>query len=75
MTKRCPKCVDEPLEVTNYFGEEIDLCRKCGGLWFEQNQVNRMIEEINDGPVGECYSHHFGEPLGITEMNCPDCSG
>lgn len=73
MTKRCPKCVNVALEVTHYCGEEIDVCRQCGGLWFEKNQVNRMIEEINDGPIGECYSHHFGEPQGSTELNCPDC--
>ena len=42
-TKICPHCKNVALEVTHYQGEEIDICRKCGGLWFEKNEVNRMI--------------------------------
>ncbi|RZF83032.1 rhomboid family intramembrane serine protease [Pseudoalteromonas sp. CO325X] len=74
MNKRCPHCVDEYLEVTEYQGEEIDVCLECGGLWFEKNEVNRMLNEVNDGPVGEKYEHNFGEHVGISERDCPDCS-
>ncbi|MBH0003414.1 rhomboid family intramembrane serine protease [Pseudoalteromonas sp. SWYJZ12] len=73
LTKNCPHCKDHPLEATNYQGEEIDICRECGGLWFEKNEVNRMISEINDGPEGDKFETHFGEPLGISELDCPDC--
>lgn len=54
-TKRCPHCKDHPLNITHYQGEEIDICRECGGLWFEKNEVNRMIAELNEGPIGEKY--------------------
>ena len=38
-TKRCPHCKDHPLDVTQYQGEEIDICRECGGLWFEKKKL------------------------------------
>lgn len=71
--KHCPHCKTHALEVTNYQGEEIDICRECGGLWFEKNEVNRMIDEINDGPVGDKFETSFGDSLGISELDCPDC--
>lgn len=74
MRKYCPKCDNSKLVATIYEGEEIDVCRDCGGLWFEKNEVNRMIEEVNDGPIGECYSENFGECLGESDLNCPDCN-
>ncbi|HEA17166.1 MAG TPA: rhomboid family intramembrane serine protease [Pseudoalteromonas prydzensis] len=73
-TKRCPHCKDHPLDITHYQGEEIDICRECGGLWFEKNEVNRMIAELNEGPIGEKYETHFGESLGISKLDCPDCN-
>lgn len=73
-TKRCPHCKDHILEFTNYQNEEIDICRGCGGLWFEKNEINRMISEINEGPIGEKFETHFGKSLGISELDCPDCS-
>ncbi|MBD1556421.1 rhomboid family intramembrane serine protease [Vibrio sp. S9_S30] len=74
MIKLCPKCDNARLEATQYEGEEIDICLECGGLWFEKNEVNRLIDEVNDGPIGECYSEHFGEELGESEYLCPDCA-
>ncbi|OOE89342.1 rhomboid family intramembrane serine protease [Salinivibrio sharmensis] len=75
MTKRnnCPKCKNQELLATEYQGETIDVCRGCGGLWFEKMEVNRMIEEVNDGPVGECFSERFGDWIADTELACPEC--
>ncbi|MBQ4833826.1 rhomboid family intramembrane serine protease [Pseudoalteromonas sp. MMG010] len=73
-TKRCPHCKDVALEPTQYQQEEVDICRHCGGLWFEKNEVNRMIAEINDSPIGEKYETHFGKSLGVSELDCPDCN-
>jgi len=38
-TKHCPHCKTHALEATNYQGEEIDICRECGGLWFEKMKL------------------------------------
>lgn len=73
MNKVCPKCKTETLKETQHQKEIIDVCTECGGLWFEKNEVNRMISEINDGAVGEKYESNFGEPLGISDMDCPEC--
>lgn len=73
-TKICPHCKNVALEVTHYQGEEIDICRKCGGLWFEKNEVNRMIAEVSDTPTCEKYEAHFGKSLGISKLDCPDCN-
>lgn len=73
MVKNCPKC-QLPLQHSEHQKQHVDVCRQCAGMWFEKDEVNRLIEEVNDGPVGEQYDHSFGGHLGKSEHACPECS-
>ncbi|MBT1063754.1 rhomboid family intramembrane serine protease [Bowmanella sp. Y26] len=71
--KPCPRCKDKMLTPTSYKTDEIDVCQACGGLWFEKDEVNRMINELHEDVPDSQYTDHFGKHLGDSELNCPDC--
>lgn len=71
--KPCPKCQNQMLTPTTYGSDEIDVCQACGGLWFEKDEVNRMIDELHPDSPLDNYQQYFGEKLGDSELDCPDC--
>ncbi|WP_341502646.1 rhomboid family intramembrane serine protease [Gallaecimonas sp. GXIMD4217] len=72
--KICPHCNKDSLVASHYQGEEIDLCRRCGGLWFEKGELNQSLAtadpERDRVGVEECRGSH----LGATHLRCPDCT-
>lgn len=71
--KYCPHCRKQPLEITRYHGEELDLCRRCGGLWFEQDQLNEVLAARDDDVDEAAFQQTLGEKLGAADRDCPDC--
>ena len=65
--KYCPKCVQSPLDVTHYHGEELDVCRQCGGLWFEKNELNDMLSSVDNGDEDVKFESQLGECLGKSD--------
>jgi Zn-finger nucleic acid-binding protein len=47
--KYCPHCQKEALDVTHHHGEELDVCRQCAGVWFEEGQLNAVISQVDNG--------------------------
>ncbi|GAA3917212.1 rhomboid family intramembrane serine protease [Litoribacillus peritrichatus] len=72
--KYCPKCVRTPLDATDYHGEEVDVCRHCGGLWFEKNELSDMLSTVDNGNDEVNFEEQLGECLGASDLNCPDCA-
>ncbi|WP_299982683.1 rhomboid family intramembrane serine protease [uncultured Pseudoteredinibacter sp.] len=71
--KKCPRCIDETLIQHRYEQQELDLCRLCGGLWFDKDEVNAVIRSKNPDVDLGCFSESFGESLGNSEIDCPSC--
>ncbi|MFC3681101.1 rhomboid family intramembrane serine protease [Bacterioplanoides pacificum] len=71
--KYCPHCYNEVLDITHYHGEELDVCRRCAGAWFERGELNGLIAEVNQQPDHEGFEQILGERLGRTELRCPSC--
>lgn len=71
--RRCPRCPDEALVQHRYEQQELDLCRCCGGLWFDQDEVNSIIRAKNPEAELLCFSHSFGQSLGGSRIDCPSC--
>lgn len=69
--KHCPHCHKHPLTITDYQSQEIDLCQKCGGLWFETGELNASYEE--DGLCHDLMAD-IGPFCHSTEQPCPDCN-
>lgn len=71
--KLCPHCRREFLAVTHYQDEELDICPKCSGIWFEQGELNSLISAVDNGENRSDYQALLGQRIGRTEMRCPNC--
>lgn len=44
---QCPKC-DGTLHETDYENIKIDVCNKCGGVWFDAGELAQVVEKSED---------------------------
>lgn len=53
----CPKC-DGKLHETAYDSIKIDVCDKCGGVWFDAGELAQVVdkEEKGGGWFGKLFS-------------------
>lgn len=68
----CPKCA-AAMEIVEFDGVEIDRCTECGGMWFDQNEKERLIEakgseslDVGDPVVGAQHNRQG-------RVECPHC--
>ncbi len=54
---RCPKCGMELAEV-DFRGVRVDTCFNCGGMFFDQGEVEKIQEK--QGWLGGMMGHLFG---------------
>ena len=40
----CPKCGDEPLRPVAVASIEVDACRRCGGLWCDDRELQILLD-------------------------------
>ncbi|UTW49240.1 rhomboid family intramembrane serine protease [Bacterioplanoides sp. SCSIO 12839] len=71
--KYCPHCRKDALDITHYHGEELDVCRKCGGVWFEHGELNSLLSAIDNGEDNSQYETLLGDRNKRTEGQCPSC--
>ncbi|MBB6522912.1 rhomboid family intramembrane serine protease [Pseudoteredinibacter isoporae] len=71
--KKCPRCPEEVLIQHRYERQELDLCRTCGGLWFDKDEVNAVIRAKNPDIELSCFKESFGQSLGESDIECPTC--
>jgi membrane associated rhomboid family serine protease/Zn-finger nucleic acid-binding protein len=71
--KYCPQCVNSPLTVNHYQGEEVDHCNTCGGLWFEKGNLNALIAAKCQHTEEADYVANLGPALEPSLRCCPDC--
>lgn len=71
--KRCPHCHNEILQAVDYHEQEIDLCQRCGGMWFEKDEMNAVLSAIDNGCDDADFSSQLGKRLGPSQHQCPDC--
>lgn len=57
---RCPKCGMELAEI-DYRGVEVDACFSCGGMFFDQGEVETLADDEHGGGfLGRMTSALFG---------------
>ncbi len=44
----CPKC-DGTLQETTFENIKIDVCDKCGGVWFDAGELAQVVDKEKDG--------------------------
>jgi len=70
----CPQCRHRRLDPIHYDAVEIDACVHCGGLWFDHNELDKVVRTYDPdyprkGPIVET----LGQRAGETQKQCPRC--
>ena len=47
----CPRCRND-LEARHQGGVEIDVCRRCGGVWLDRGEMDKLVYEDDEAVIG-----------------------
>ena len=67
---QCPKCPTSPLVATRVQTTEVDRCKACGGIWFDNHELVPLLHEsISDLAA----LRGKGTPRGVNQKHgrCP----
>lgn len=80
----CPVCLGVKMEKVRIGGSDLvlDHCRRCGGIWFEYGEVQKLrhvardrtwshLPPIASPPPTPC--HGCSAPIRRTDSSCPVC--
>lgn len=77
--RKCPIC-QERMEEKEYEAVPIDICRKCGGVWLDKDELYRIVETREEKFSEEEKSKVSPEELKqpkqqelVEEIKCPIC--
>jgi len=70
----CPQCRHHLLEPIRYENVELDACVHCGGLWFDHNELDKVVRNYDpnyrrEGPIVET----LGPKVDESKKHCPHC--
>lgn len=69
---RCPAC-QAALVVVEREGIELDWCVECGGLWFDEGEMELLGEKAGRQLEAEDLGRWAGNASEIGERRCPRC--
>lgn len=81
----CPVCLGSRLEKTrvgNSHELELDHCRRCGGVWFELGEIQRLRRQSSHAfwdrvspqpPDARAVCHSCHAPIDRNTHECPSC--
>jgi len=73
MTITCPDCTDSVMKVYDFHGEEVDSCQSCGGMWFENGELNAALSKADNGDDKVRVEETLGQHLGQSTRRCNHC--
>lgn len=73
MDLKCPVCNNQHLDAFEFHGEEVDCCHKCGGLWFENGELNSALSTADNDDDAVRAEENLGKHLGKTRIHCIHC--
>jgi Zn-finger nucleic acid-binding protein len=80
----CPVCLGSQLEKTRIGGDdelELDHCRRCGGVWFELGEIQRLRQKrarkfwrrVSRPSDARTLCHSCHAPIDRNAETCPSC--
>lgn len=69
---RCPAC-QTTLVVVEREGIEIDWCVECGGLWFDEGEMELLGEKAGRRFEAEDLGRRAEDAGGADDRRCPRC--
>ena len=71
----CPRCEAQLIE-TPCGNIRVDRCEKCGGAWFDFEEIDRAISEIPRSDLARSLPEGTAaHPDGVPPGKCPACGG
>ncbi len=79
-TIKCPVC-NKDLKTITYENQRVDVCRSCGGVWFDKYELLEIVDGllsknlIEPESVKEAYGKRAiaSKDVGQSEKYCPRC--
>ncbi|MDW8361708.1 MAG: zf-TFIIB domain-containing protein [Myxococcales bacterium] len=76
--RRCPRCRESMIAV---LADDvlIDQCERCGGVWIDRPQLQRIVEHAERAAGAEAALGHLSPPRqpidtsAVVYLPCPDC--
>lgn len=72
----CPTCGNalskKEIRTVGAGSVQVDYCGNCGGIFFDQGEVNRLSKHLTDDLIHETASHAH-HAYGEGSNNCPRC--
>jgi membrane associated rhomboid family serine protease len=70
----CLRCRDKQLRTVKYQAVEMDVCPSCNGIWFEKNELDKVVLDTGDTTrpdlaIVESLSLYKGQ----AKLQCPGC--
>lgn len=69
---QCPQCGSAMHE--EYYGETIDRCLSCGGLWFDADELRAALKQPSSARLATDPAT-VGTVVETATLNCPRCRG
>ncbi len=77
----CPVC-NKKLKIISYESQEVDLCLKCGGIWFDKGELSKVVNgllsknKIDPQTVKEAYRNKLIsiDKIKKLQRKCPRCN-
>ena len=73
MTVRCPSCRTERLQHAEFHGESVELCGRCGGIWFDDGELDRSLSAADNGHDKVAIEGSLGDFIDYDRCHCPKC--
>lgn len=68
--KKCPVCNEIELKEQKISENvEVDICLKCGGIWFEKGEIGEFTQFAKDIPDFD----RLVKDAKVSEKKCPEC--
>lgn len=70
----CPRCGDAVLSVRTIGDVEVDGCGSCGGIWFDEGELEHVAAESLGGDEGPGFDQ-LEQRRQVGWLRCPTCDG
>ena len=65
----CPKCAKQ-LFSTTVRGTEVDQCKSCGGIWFDESELETILE-LKPSELKPLRKGRHQSDLNVVKGKCP----
>ncbi len=69
----CPKCQKESLKWVDEDGVELDYCPKCGGIWFDENELDAVLGKHKKVSFNKVKNDSTAMTTDYQTAMCPVC--